>query len=30
MMATQAGNDIEDVILNGDTSLTSDASIQGI
>ena len=25
MMATQAGNDIEDVILNGDTSLTGDA-----
>jgi hypothetical protein len=25
MMATQAGNDIEDVILNGNTSLTSDA-----
>lgn len=25
MMATQAGNDIEDVLLNGDTSLTSDA-----
>jgi len=25
LMATQAGNDIEDVILNGDTSLTSDA-----
>ena len=25
MMATQAGNDIEDVILNGDTSLSSDA-----
>jgi hypothetical protein len=25
MMATQAGNDIEDVVLNGDTSLTSDA-----
>jgi hypothetical protein len=25
MMATQAGNDIEDVILNGDTDLTSDA-----
>jgi hypothetical protein len=25
MMATQAGNDIEDVILNGDTTLTSDA-----
>ena len=25
MMATQAGNDIEDVILNGDTALTSDA-----
>lgn len=24
MMATQAGNDIEDVILNGDTSLSSD------
>ena len=24
MMATQAGNDIEDVILNGNTSLTSD------
>ena len=24
MMATQAGNDIEDVVLNGDTSLTSD------
>ena len=25
LMATQAGNDIEDVILNGDTSLTGDA-----
>ncbi len=25
MMATQAGNDIEDVVLNGDTSLTGDA-----
>ena len=25
MLATQAGNDIEDVLLNGDTSLTSDA-----
>jgi hypothetical protein len=25
MMATQAGNDIEDVILNGNTALTSDA-----
>ena len=25
MMATQAGNDIEDLILNGDTSLTGDA-----
>jgi hypothetical protein len=25
LMATQAGNDIEDVILNGDTSLSSDA-----
>jgi hypothetical protein len=25
MMATQAGNDIEDVILNGNTSLSSDA-----
>ena len=25
MMATQAGNDIEDVILNGDSSLTGDA-----
>jgi len=25
MMATQAGNDIEDVLLNGDTSLSSDA-----
>jgi hypothetical protein len=25
LMATQAGNDIEDVILNGNTSLTSDA-----
>jgi len=25
LMATQAGNDIEDVILNGDTALTSDA-----
>jgi hypothetical protein len=25
MMATQAGNDIEDVLLNGNTSLTSDA-----
>lgn len=25
MMATQAGNDIEDVVLNGNTSLTSDA-----
>jgi hypothetical protein len=25
MMATQAGNDIEDVVLNGDTALTSDA-----
>jgi hypothetical protein len=25
MMATQAGNDIEDVLLNGDTSKTSDA-----
>ena len=25
MMATQAGNDIEDVLLNGDTALTSDA-----
>jgi hypothetical protein len=25
MMATQAGNDIEDVLLNGDTSLTGDA-----
>lgn len=25
MMATQAGNDIEDVILNGDTDLTGDA-----
>jgi len=25
LMATQAGNDIEDVILNGDTSLTTDA-----
>lgn len=25
MMATQAGNDIEDVILNGDTTLTGDA-----
>jgi hypothetical protein len=25
LMATQAGNDIEDVILNGDESLTSDA-----
>ena len=25
LMATQAGNDIEDVVLNGDTSLTSDA-----
>lgn len=25
MMATQAGNDIEDVILNGDTALTGDA-----
>jgi len=25
LMATQAGNDIEDVILNGDTDLTSDA-----
>jgi len=25
LMATQAGNDIEDVLLNGDTSLTSDA-----
>ena len=25
MMATQAGNDIEDVILNGDTDLSSDA-----
>ena len=25
LMATQAGNDIEDVILNGDTSLTDDA-----
>lgn len=25
MMATQAGNDIEDVLLNGDTSLNSDA-----
>jgi hypothetical protein len=25
MMATQAGNDIEDLILNGDTSLTDDA-----
>jgi hypothetical protein len=25
MMATQAGNDIEDVILNGDTALSSDA-----
>ena len=24
MMATQAGNDIEDVVLNGDTALTSD------
>ncbi len=24
MMATQAGNDIEDVVLNGDTSLSSD------
>jgi len=24
LMATQAGNDIEDVVLNGDTSLTSD------
>jgi HK97 family phage major capsid protein len=25
LMATQAGNDIEDVVLNGDTSLTGDA-----
>ena len=25
LMATQAGNDIEDVLLNGDTSLTGDA-----
>jgi hypothetical protein len=25
LMATQAGNDIEDVLLNGDTSLSSDA-----
>jgi hypothetical protein len=25
MMATQAGNDIEDVVLNGNTALTSDA-----
>jgi hypothetical protein len=25
LMATQAGNDIEDVVLNGDTALTSDA-----
>ena len=25
MMATQAGNDIEDVLLNGDTALTGDA-----
>jgi len=25
LMATQAGNDIEDVILNGDTTLTTDA-----
>jgi hypothetical protein len=25
MMATQAGNDIEDVLLNGDTALSSDA-----
>jgi hypothetical protein len=25
MMATQAGNDIEDVVLNGDTALSSDA-----
>jgi hypothetical protein len=25
LMATQAGNDIEDVVLNGDTSLSSDA-----
>jgi len=25
MMATQAGNDIEDVVLNGDTSLSGDA-----
>ena len=25
MMATQAGNDIEDVVLNGDTTLTGDA-----
>jgi len=25
MMATQAGNDIEDLILNGDSSLSSDA-----
>ena len=25
MMATQAGNDIEDVLLNGDTALTTDA-----
>jgi len=25
LMATQAGNDIEDVLLNGDTSLTTDA-----
>jgi hypothetical protein len=28
MMATQAGNDIEDVAINGDTTLTSDALLK--